>query len=92
MWLALIAAAFLLLVYVGRQSRLGRLRPGPWIRQFRAARSLINVVLCFALVLTATSLIFRKALLEQFRERLERLEERTIARATVAALKKLQPK
>jgi len=48
-----------------------------------AARSLINVVLSLALVLTATSLIFRKALLEQFRERLERLEDRTIARATV---------
>ena len=48
-----------------------------------AARSLINVVLSFALILTATSLIFRKALLEYFRERLERLEDRTIARATV---------
>jgi len=46
MWLAAVAAAFLLLVYVGRQSRLGRLRPGPWIRQFRAARSLIGMALC----------------------------------------------
>lgn len=46
MWLAIVVAAFLLLVYVGRQSRLGRLRPGPWIRQFRAARSLIGVALC----------------------------------------------
>jgi hypothetical protein len=48
-----------------------------------AARSLVNIVLSFALILTATSLIFRKALLEFFRDRLERLEERTIARATV---------
>jgi len=48
-----------------------------------AARSLINVVLCFALILTATSLIFRKTILEAFRERLERLNDRTIARATV---------
>src|SRR6201999_1702904 len=45
--------------------------------------SLINVVLCFALILTATSLIFRKTLHEAFRERLERLSERTIARTTV---------
>jgi uncharacterized protein len=48
-----------------------------------AARSLINVVLSFALILTATSLIFRKTLLETFRTRVERLDERTIARATV---------
>jgi uncharacterized protein len=48
-----------------------------------AARSLINIVLSFALILTATSLIFRKALLEFFRERLERLDDGTIARATV---------
>lgn len=30
------AAAFVLLVWVGRQSRLGKLKPGPWIRQKRA--------------------------------------------------------
>jgi uncharacterized protein len=48
-----------------------------------AARSLINIVLSFALILTATSLIFRKALLEFFRERIERLDDGTIARATV---------
>jgi hypothetical protein len=48
-----------------------------------AARSLINVVLAFALILTATSLIFRKTILEFFRERLERLDDRTIARMTV---------
>ncbi|HEY3677386.1 MAG TPA: sulfite exporter TauE/SafE family protein, partial [Bradyrhizobium sp.] len=48
-----------------------------------AARSLVNFVLAFALTLTATSLIFRKALLEYFRDRLEQLNERTVARATV---------
>jgi uncharacterized membrane protein YfcA len=49
-----------------------------------AARSLVNIVLAFALILTATSLIFRKSILEFFRARLERLNDRTIARATVA--------
>jgi uncharacterized membrane protein YfcA len=48
-----------------------------------AGRSLVNVVLCFALLLTATSLIFRKAILESFRGRLERVDTRTSARATV---------
>ena len=48
-----------------------------------AARSLVNVVLCFALLLTATSLIFRKAILDRFRSSLERLDEAAIARATV---------
>jgi uncharacterized membrane protein YfcA len=48
-----------------------------------AARSLINVVLCFALLLTATSLIFRRAILNSFRGRLERVGAGTIARATV---------
>ncbi|MBU6463620.1 MAG: sulfite exporter TauE/SafE family protein [Bradyrhizobium sp.] len=47
------------------------------------ARSLVNVVLAFALILTATSLIFRNAILEFFRERLERIADSTIARATV---------
>ncbi|HWU49019.1 MAG TPA: molecular chaperone DnaJ [Asticcacaulis sp.] len=59
MWLALIAAVFLLLVYVGRQSRLGKLRPGPWIRQFRAARSLIGLALCvFGISLSARGLVW----------------------------------
>jgi uncharacterized membrane protein YfcA len=49
-----------------------------------AARGLVNVVLAFALILTATSLIFRKTILEFFRERLERLDDRTIAWTTVA--------
>jgi uncharacterized membrane protein YfcA len=48
-----------------------------------AERSLVNIVLCFALMLTAASLIFRKALLEALRWRMERLDDRTIARATV---------
>ncbi|MBP0113528.1 MULTISPECIES: sulfite exporter TauE/SafE family protein [Bradyrhizobium] len=46
-------------------------------------RSLVNVVLCFALLLTATSLIFRKALMERYRKSLERVDERTTAVATV---------
>jgi uncharacterized protein len=48
-----------------------------------STRSLVNVVLAFALILTATSLIFRQAILETFRARLERLDERTITRTTV---------
>jgi hypothetical protein len=48
-----------------------------------SARSLVNVVLSFALLLTAASLIFRAAILESLRWRIERLDERTIARATV---------
>ena len=49
-----------------------------------SARSLVNVVLAFALILTATSLIFRQTILEVFRTRIEQFNERTIARATVA--------
>src|SRR3954470_11708242 len=48
-----------------------------------AGRSLVNVVLCLALLLTAASLIFRRAILESLRWRLERFDGRTIARATV---------
>jgi uncharacterized membrane protein YfcA len=48
-----------------------------------ATRSLVNVVLCFALLLTATSLIFRKAIMESFRSRLQQVDARTIARLTV---------
>jgi hypothetical protein len=59
MWLAVIATVFLLLVYVGRQSRQGKLRPGPWIRQFRAARSLIGLALCvFGVSLSARGLVW----------------------------------
>jgi uncharacterized protein len=49
-----------------------------------AARSLVNLVLCFALILTATSLIFRKAIMDQYRRRMEHLDASTIGRATVA--------
>jgi uncharacterized membrane protein YfcA len=48
-----------------------------------AARSLINVVLSFALVLTAASLIFRKTILQTLGRLVDRLESATIGRATV---------
>ena len=47
------------------------------------ARNLVNSVLCFALLLTALSLIFRKAVLEKLRWRMECYDASTIARATV---------
>jgi uncharacterized membrane protein YfcA len=40
-------------------------------------------VLCFALLLTAVSLLFRKAIMERYRWRLQQLDPRTTARATV---------
>jgi uncharacterized protein len=46
-------------------------------------RSLINLVLCFALLLTAMSLIFRKPILERYRGRLARVETGTTTVATV---------
>jgi uncharacterized protein len=46
-------------------------------------RSLVNLVLCFALLLTATSLIFRKSILERYRSRLEHVSETTTTVATV---------
>jgi len=45
--------------------------------------NLVNIVLCFALLLTATALIFRKAVMERYRRRLERAGENTTAVATV---------
>jgi hypothetical protein len=48
-----------------------------------AARSLVNSVLCFALLLTALSLIFRKYVIERLRAGMERYDDATIARATV---------
>jgi uncharacterized membrane protein YfcA len=48
-----------------------------------AQRSLVNLVLCFALLLTATSLIFRKSILDRYRARMEHVGDRTIAVATV---------
>jgi len=47
-------------------------------------RTLVNLVLCFALLLTATSLIFRKSIMERYRQRLENVGERTTVVATVA--------
>ena len=55
MWLVIAIAAFFLLVFVGRQVRLGRLKTGPWFRQFRTLRSLLGLA---ALVL-AISLMMR---------------------------------
>src|SRR3954464_13930367 len=46
-------------------------------------RSLVNLVLCFALMLTAISLIFRKSILDRYRQRLEKLDDITTARLTV---------
>jgi uncharacterized protein len=46
-------------------------------------RSLVNIVLCFALVLTATSLIFRKSILDRYRARMEQVDDKTIRIATV---------
>jgi uncharacterized protein len=48
-----------------------------------SVRGLVNSVLCFALLLTAISLIFRKFVIETLRARMERYDEATIARATV---------
>jgi uncharacterized membrane protein YfcA len=46
-------------------------------------RSLVNLVLCFALLLTATSLIFRKSIMDRYRARMERVDDRTVTIATV---------
>ena len=48
-----------------------------------AARSLVNSVLCFALMLTALSLIFRKFVIESLRARMQRFDDAAIARGTV---------
>src|ERR1700736_726188 len=48
-----------------------------------SSRSLVNLVLCFALILAAASLIFRKAILQRYRWRLQQLDPATTARATV---------
>jgi uncharacterized protein len=57
-----------------------------WQLDLNAAsqRSLVNLVLCFALLLTATSLIFRKSILDRYRQRMEGVDERTVKIATVA--------
>jgi len=46
-------------------------------------RNLVSLVLCFALLLTATSLIFRKSIMERYRKRLAQVSERTTGIATV---------
>jgi len=46
-------------------------------------RSLVNLVLCLALMLTAISLIFRKSIAERYRGALAQINDRTIAFATV---------
>jgi uncharacterized membrane protein YfcA len=48
-----------------------------------SSRSLVNLVLCFALLLTAASLIFRKAIMQRYRSRLQQVDPRTTARVTV---------
>src|SRR5712672_2905561 len=48
-----------------------------------SSRSLVNLVLCFALLLTAASLLFRKAIMQRYRWRFEQLDPGTTARATV---------
>ena len=48
-----------------------------------AQRTIVNLVLCFALLLTATSLVFRRAIMERYRRRLEHVDEKTTAIATV---------
>ena len=56
-----------------------------WKLDLNAAseRSLVNLVLCFALLLTALSLIFRKSIIERYRQRLERVDGAATAVATV---------
>src|SRR5579871_3565607 len=49
-----------------------------------AQSSLVNLVLSFALLLTAVSLVFRKSIIERYRHRLEGIDERTTVIATVA--------
>jgi uncharacterized membrane protein YfcA len=48
-----------------------------------ATRSLVNLVLCFALFLTAGALIFRNAIILRYRRRLENIDPATTARLTV---------
>jgi len=47
------------------------------------ARGVINLVLCFALCLTALTLIFRQALMDRFRKRLEQVDPVVTNRVTV---------
>jgi uncharacterized membrane protein YfcA len=47
------------------------------------ARSVINLVLCFALFLTAAALIFRSAIMNRYRRRFDQLRPEDTARATI---------
>ena len=49
-----------------------------------SSRSLVNLVLCFALLLTAASLIFRNAIMERYRWRLQQFAPLTTARFPMA--------
>jgi hypothetical protein len=55
MWILAALAAFFMVYWVGRQSRLGRLAAGPWIKQFRAVRSVLGLLLLGAGGLLAVS-------------------------------------
>jgi uncharacterized membrane protein YfcA len=50
-----------------------------------SSRTLVNLVLCVALFLTAMSLIFRKAIMDRYRWRLQQFDPRTTAHTTVLA-------
>lgn len=43
MWIALGVALLAMLIFIGRQVRLGRIGPGPWFRQFRTLRSVASM-------------------------------------------------
>jgi uncharacterized membrane protein YfcA len=47
------------------------------------ARSVINLVLCFALFLTAAALIFRNAIMNRYRRRFDQLRPEDTTRATI---------
>jgi len=49
----------------------------------QAQRTVVNLVLCLALLLTAVSLIFRRAIMQRYRKRLEHVDDKTTAILTV---------
>lgn len=55
LWAIGAVAVFLFLAWVGKQSRLGRLSAGPWIRQFRTLRS----VIAMGLVVLGVTMLLR---------------------------------
>jgi uncharacterized membrane protein YfcA len=54
-----------------------------FLNQNEGARSLITIVLCIALLMTATALIFRSTIVDAFRNRFPALSDRDSAVATV---------